>query len=167
MDVEFRISEEFDRSVGEHELERLTADERLGLARRDGLRGVLVLSDEGQPSVRISDEIEPWIQNLCYGAVPKLLAGEPEEIPYFSKPGVIRLEPDADLVHVSGDRVEAAVFPRRELALALFECGDRFARWASGPSHGETPGGVSPAPEGRPAARSALQAAGLTPSEPD
>jgi hypothetical protein len=169
MDVEFRISSSFDHSTGEPELERLPAAQLQELGQREWFQGVLVLSDAGQPSVRISDEIEPWIQNLCYGAVPPLLAGEPCEVFYFSKPGLVRLDPEGDAVQVSGDRIESALYPRRDLALALFACGDRFVAWARGVKRGrpELLGGVESALEYRPAALAALRAAGLTPPDAD
>jgi hypothetical protein len=166
MEVEFRIARTFDHSVGEYELAGLAAPQLEELLGNGWFNGVLVLSGGGQPSVRISDDIEPCIRNLCYGAVPRLLAGEPGEVNYVSKPGSIRLEPDGDGVRVSGDRVDAATFPRRALALALFDCGERFVAWARGvkDGHPELLDGVDGTLEGRDAALAALRAAGLGPA---
>ena len=169
MDVEFRVSTSVDHSFGEPELARLDAAQLQELTEKEWFRGVLVLSQPEEPTVRISDEIEAWIQNLCYGAVPRLLSGEPEEIPYFSKPGMVRLDPHGDVVTVSGDRIETAVFPRLELALALFDCGDRFVAWAREQMRDRPDllASVDGALEYRPAALAALRAAGLTPAQPD
>lgn len=94
------------------------------------LEGRVEISAPGQPDVRIADELVPWIQNLCFRAVPSLATGQPERIQYFSRSGYVLLTPSQDAVELSGDRDPHAVYPRKALLEALVDCGDRFLAFA-------------------------------------
>lgn len=76
--------------------------------------------------VAIEDELPPLVQNLCFRALPALLAGEAVSLRYFSMPGEFRLHPTGDVVRISGDLIEEVSLNRRELIPALYECGVRF-----------------------------------------
>jgi hypothetical protein len=93
--------------------------------------GALQIALTGQPTVRILDELAPWMQNLCLRAVPALVAGEPYRVLYFSQQGYLDLSPQGQLVGLKGDLTPDATFPRLPLARALVECAERFLAFAS------------------------------------
>jgi hypothetical protein len=130
MSVSFMVELNQDRLIAESELPFATAAERAQLANKEAFQGDLVLAGDEQTEVRISDLLEAWVQNLCFDAVPKILAGESVEILYFSYEGRVRLEPHGPKVRVSGDHVPSAEFAARDLTPALVACGDRFLAWA-------------------------------------
>jgi hypothetical protein len=99
---------------------------RYGLAELEYFEGTVRLAaDTG--GIEIHDELEPWIQNLCLGAVPKILAGERVEILYFSKQGRLVLEPRDGEVSIGGDRVDTTLVVERDsLVRELVGCAERF-----------------------------------------
>src|SRR3954447_20241670 len=106
--------------------EQLAGADDLGLAQRDYFEGGVTLVLEAGRTLEISDELEPWVQNLCLGAVPKLLKGEHVEILYFSKGGRLHLDPDGEEVRISGDRTSDLVVERDSLVRELLAAGERF-----------------------------------------
>jgi hypothetical protein len=130
MKVTFRVRLDQDQLLDESQLRDTTDSEQAKLAATSAFQGVLELTDDGVPAVLIEDEIEAWVQNLCYDAVPRVLGGESFEILYFSYAGRVGLEPSGPGVTVRGDYIETAHFPIGTLLPALVSCGDRFVDWA-------------------------------------
>jgi hypothetical protein len=100
-----------------------------GAVERDYFEGALEIAADAQ-GIQIRDELEPWIQNLCFWAIPSILAGEPTEILYFSKSGRLMLEPVDGDVRLGGDRNPDVVVERSSLARELVGCGERFLAFA-------------------------------------
>lgn len=118
--------------LDEVDLKLLTEENIDVLKKRKAFEGILSLRHRPGTELRVSDELEPLVQNLCFSATPRLLGGEALEIHYFSHPGTIVLEPQGARVRLSGDMIDVGDFPRDPLAVELFTCGVRFMRWARG-----------------------------------
>lgn len=106
-------------------------EELIGLfAAGSALEGMLVISSGEGTELRIIDELEPWVQNLCFDAVTRICAGESVTVRYYSRAGYLTLNPQDNQIHLSGDLTPAATFPRAELLKELFDCGCRFIDFA-------------------------------------
>jgi hypothetical protein len=128
--VTFNVTFDFTRYFSEAEL----ADEEGALATLRSARrieGSLDIAASGAPTTRVIDELAPWVQNLCFRAVPPLAAGEPARVSYYSRSGSVLLTPRGDVVELSGDLNPAARYPKRALLVALVECGHRFLTFAA------------------------------------
>lgn len=90
------------------------------------LEGAIIINSSGNPEIRVEDELEAAIQNICFLSIPKLKAGEHVVVRYFSIYGYFRLDPEGDNVLISGDYVPSIRVLRNDLLLALYACGQRF-----------------------------------------
>lgn len=126
MDVQFTITFDYQRFYAESEFSGSDSMPRNSLSKAPTVEGAIVLTSENQPTIQIVDELLPWIQNLCFRAVATLANGEPCRVPYYSRSGYLELKPVDNVVEVSGNKTESAVYPKRELLQELFACGKRF-----------------------------------------
>jgi hypothetical protein len=132
--VTFGVTFDYSRWFDETELGAAMAAPQGGL--RDRLRrartleGFIDIAAEGAPTTRIVDELAPWVQNLCFIAVPRLAAGQATEVHYFSRSGTLHLRPDGERVELAGDRNPAALYELQPLMKALVDCGRRFIAFA-------------------------------------
>lgn len=133
----FKVELDQYHQFNEFDLTVLTNAQLSALSQKRAFEGIFVLAHEGSPDIQICDELEPWVQNLCFDSIPKMLEGLPHEILYFSRPGFIRLEPEGESVGFSGDLIPTVQLPKFSLAPALFDCGNRFLKWASKVKEGD------------------------------
>ena len=96
------------------------------------LEGSIDIAAPGSPPTRIADELAPWIQNLCFRAIPALGMGEPTRIQYFSRSGFLLLTPQGEDVELTSDKTPTALYPRKPLMRELVACGERFLAFAGG-----------------------------------
>lgn len=127
----FRVELDQYHQLNEFDLTVLTNAQLSALSQKRAFEGILVLAHQGSPDIQICDEIEPWVQNLCFDSIPKMLAGQSHEILYFSRPGFVRIEPKGESVRLSGDLIPTIQLPIHTLIPALYDCGNRFIKWAS------------------------------------
>ena len=126
----FKVELDQYHQLNEFDLTVLTNAQLSALSQKRAFEGILVLAHEGSPDIQICDEIEAWVQNLCFDSIPQMLARQPHQILYFSRPGFIRIDPEGESVRISGDSIPTVQLPILSLARALFNCGDRFLKWA-------------------------------------
>lgn len=93
------------------------------------LEGVVTIQAHSQAPVEVEDEVWVVVQNLCFDAVKKLLAGKKAVVPYFSYDGKYSLSPQDDVVAISGEFVPSVSMPRPELLAALYGCGSRYIQF--------------------------------------
>lgn len=126
--VTFTITFDFMRYYTEDELGGTNVAARLRYA--STIEGSIDIARSGSPTVRVVDELAPWVQNLCFRAVPNLATGEPVQVLYYSRSGHVDLVPKGDEIEISGDKVPTSAFPGRALTQALVDCGGRFLAFA-------------------------------------
>lgn len=103
---------------------------RLPVRRYRRVRGRIEIRPDGDfPVVAPEDELVPLVTNLCYRAVPTLLADRHAVIAYTDSYGYLRLDLEGDLVRLSGDGVADLRVPARQLLDGLVGCGGRFRSW--------------------------------------
>lgn len=95
----------------------------LGNPYRDGF---IIISSPSQPDVRIQDELWAIVQNLCFQAIPDLIANKSVVIRIYSNYGYVRLDPEASLVRISGDNLPDIRVEKAGLITSLCDCGERF-----------------------------------------
>ncbi len=91
--------------------------------------GFIVISSAEQPDVRIQDELWAITQNLCFIAIPDLITHKSVVIRIYSNYGYVRLDPEGDLVRISGDCLPDVRVNRVELITSLYDCGQRFIQF--------------------------------------
>lgn len=129
--VAFCISLGEDVCVSEGQL----TDHQEKIAGLKVLEGVVTIQVPDQPPLEVEDELAATIQNLCFDAVKKLLAGKKAVVPYFSSAGSIRLSPQDDVVMIAGVIssegycVPPVSVPRPEIPAALYGCGSRYIQF--------------------------------------
>jgi hypothetical protein len=126
--VTFAVTFDYQRYYAEAELAAPDVVDRIRAG--STIEGSVDIAGDGETVTRIVDELAPWIQNLCFRAVPTLAAGEPTRVLYFSRSGFLDLAPRDDVIELSGDKNPDATYPRRPLLDALVECGSRFLAFA-------------------------------------
>ncbi|MGV3591675.1 MAG: hypothetical protein ACO1PZ_08280 [Gammaproteobacteria bacterium] len=126
--VNYSITFDYNRFYAESELKEAAPDLASRLAGASSVEGALELAAPGAATTRIVDELVPWIQNLCFAAIPDLVHGKSASVHYFSRSGVLELSPAGDRIDVKGSLVEGASYPARELLQALYDCGVRFVK---------------------------------------
>jgi hypothetical protein len=112
----------------EDQLEQALEVQRERLLSRH-IDGYVILRADGQPEVRIEDELPATVQNLCFGAIGDLLADRPVTVSYYSMSGQFQLEPTDRGIRINGDMVPSAVFDQEALVPALYACGQRFVQY--------------------------------------
>ncbi|MGC1303213.1 MAG: hypothetical protein WA840_12650 [Caulobacteraceae bacterium] len=127
--VRFVVTFDYARYYSEEEVSR-PGGARDRTARTTDLEGAVEIETPAGP-VRIVDALVPWIQNLCYGAVPALAAGRPVHIDYAVMPGAIVVTPDSNWINLAGDRIPPVKVPARAFLEALVACADRFVIFAN------------------------------------
>lgn len=130
MNVSFAITLDYLRFYDEGALAALPPETLALLKGRPALEGMLVISPDAGDAVKIVDELEPWVQNLCFDAVARLCRGESVTVSYFSRAGLLTLTPQGDSVSLSGDLTPAARLPAAALLPQLYACGRRFIAFA-------------------------------------
>jgi hypothetical protein len=128
--VSFGITFDFIRYYNEGELAAAGSDLLTRLRAAPTLNGNIDISAAGAATTRVIDDLAPWVQNLCYGAVATLAAGKPAQVLYFGRSGLLRLTPVDDKIELSGDLNPTARYPRHALMTALVDCGRRFVAFA-------------------------------------
>ncbi len=145
VDVSFCMNLTWDTPIGEDELasdiKRFHADILAAADRFGALNGTIIVRAPNVPDVRVEDEIEPAIQNICFLAIPTLLAKQHVVVRYFSHPGYFRLDPEGLKVLISGDNIPSVRVDYQEFVTALFACGERFVAFLR-ELVGETPEGM-------------------------
>ncbi len=128
--VEFCVNLGNDTCVGE---DRINADlghyylELAAVEERDGaIDGAVLIRVPGEPEVKVEDEFEAIVENLCSRAIPDLVAGRRVVVRYFQYCGYLRLDPEDQNMLISGDFVPKVRTNLRETALGFYECGQRF-----------------------------------------
>ena len=125
--VSFAVTFGADRFYSEDELGEPANGLIDRIRRAETIEGSIVIQALNRPTIRIFDEIAPWVQNLCFQAVATMSTGRPAQVSYFAREGFLHLTPDDDVVHIEGDRIpEGGHYPRRALFAALVDCGSRF-----------------------------------------
>jgi len=128
--VAFAVTFDFSRFYTEAEL-AVAAPELLDDIRRAStIDGSIDIESPGRTGVRVADELVPCVQNLCFRAVATLSTGNPAEVPYFARQGLVSLTPVGDETEIAGDRVDPARYPTGPLCAALVACGERFLDFA-------------------------------------
>ncbi|MFP5272945.1 hypothetical protein [Coleofasciculus sp. G1-WW12-02] len=134
VEVTFCVNINRDLCVSEEEINANFDTFRLELL-EDGnyygevLNGAVVISSPGQPDIRVEDELEATVHNLCFQFIPDLVAEKHIVVTYFRYYGYLRLDPEGDYVLLSGDSVPMVRILRDELAPALYNCGLRFIKF--------------------------------------
>ncbi len=142
--VTFCINISSDVCVGEDELatdlERyrvaILADEE----RHGAMNGALIIRAPDVPDVRVEDEIEYLVHQVCFLAIPDLLANKHIVVRRFRYPGYFRLDPEAMQELISGDDIPSVRVTYHEFVPALVACGERFILFLQRLA-GETPEG--------------------------
>lgn len=128
------------------------------LRRQKTLEGALLIEAQGQPPLRVQDELWAAAQNLCFVAVKRLLEDRRgcNMYRYTSSDGHVITIPMGYHVRIIGEHVGPATIEMRTLLPALFECGVRFTNLLErlGGDHGETAKHLQPFAD---AAREALR----------
>lgn len=100
---------------------KIIADER----RHGAINGAIVIRSPQNPDIRVEDELEAVVQNVCFLALPDLLAGKRVIVPYFRYPGEIELKPEGHQLLMSGEAIPEERLELREAVFAFYECGQR------------------------------------------
>lgn len=127
--VSYSITFDYARFYTESELGNAAPDLAGRLASASSVEGALELAAPGAGTTRVVDELVPWIQNLCFAAIPDLARGKSTSVHYFSRSGVLELSPAGERIDVKGSLVEGASYPAQELLQALYDCGMRFVKY--------------------------------------
>ena len=123
--VTYCITFDYNRFYSEQELKEGTPELLNELSHAPAIEGAIVIQTP-ENTVEIRDELLPWIQNVCFLAIPDLSEGEPVHIDYFSRSGYIDLTPSGGMVKITGNLIREITCPQQELLQQLFECGKRF-----------------------------------------
>jgi hypothetical protein len=92
------------------------------------IAGAIHILHEGAPDLELRDDLPPLVLGLCFGAAPKIRAGEHAEVSFASYLGRVEFVPAGDMVRVTDDRGgEPRTYPADQLGRALIDCGRRFA----------------------------------------
>lgn len=90
------------------------------------LYGELIISAPERPSVQVRDELAAAVHQICFAAIPEILAGRTYVYTFFSASGRLVFIPSTVFVEVMGDGVERTSFSRDELLPALYAAGQRY-----------------------------------------
>lgn len=99
---------------------------RSRLRDRNRYDGAIIVNSPGNPIVQAEDELPAIVQNFCFGAIPKLIAGENVVISYYDHYGYLRLDPEASYILISGDDIPTIRVSCSKLLPVLYQCGKRF-----------------------------------------
>lgn len=128
--VTFCINTSSDACVSEDELATDLERHRVAILadeeRHGVMNGALIVRAPGVPDVRIEDEIEYLVHQICFLAIPDLLANKHIVVRHFRYLGYVRLDPEAMQQLISGDDIPSARVTYHELVPALVACGERF-----------------------------------------
>lgn len=94
------------------------------------IEGALNISAAGQPDVQFRDIIAPWIQNLCFRGVVKLVQDQPLSVNYFSRSGTAEFSSQDSVIFLKSDHNAETQYPKSELLHKLTSCGSRFVAFA-------------------------------------
>lgn len=76
--------------------------------------------------LKIADQLAPWVQNLCYLAIPELVQGKNIVVSYIQMSGVLTLSCKGEWIELSSEHFETVRLPRLPLLTSLVNCGRRF-----------------------------------------
>ncbi|WP_138502614.1 hypothetical protein [Nostoc sp. PA-18-2419] len=90
--------------------------------------GLIVISSLDEPNTRVQIQDELWaiVQNLCFITIPDLVAEKSAVVRIYNNYGFVRLDPEGNIVRISGDGIPDIRIDRSELIVALYDCGKRF-----------------------------------------
>ena len=129
VEVSFCIKIERDICLSEKDIDTNFNTYRSGLLSNDNLYGELIITSPGQPDIHIDDEVWATVQNLCFLAIPDLLAGKSVRIPYFRYASELKVDTVGPEVSISGEFVRTGRFMLQPLVIALYSCGQRFIQF--------------------------------------
>lgn len=87
---------------------------------------VIASSAISDNKIEVNDDVEYVVQELCFLAIADLLNHKSVNISYFTSHGYLKLEPEGELIHISGKYIPNAEFFSAELLPALYHCGLRY-----------------------------------------
>ncbi len=117
---EIEIEEQFDAYHAALRAEQ----QRLGAP-----NGAIIIDAVGQPEIRIEDELDYWIYNLCFDALPDLLAGARVERVYSRYSQSLVLDATGHDLVLSGDAIPTVHLDLKEAVQSLYACGMRGLRF--------------------------------------
>ena len=127
--VVFRLFVGSELELSEEEINVSLDVYRSRLRTRNRYDGAIIINSPGQPIVQAEDELPAIVKNICFGAIPDLIAGKKVVIGYYDHYGELRLEPQVSNILISGDDIPTITVPCREFLPALYDCGQRFIRF--------------------------------------
>lgn len=74
----------------------------------------------------VEDSLPALVKNLCFEAMPDLVANKSVVYRYFSYHGYLRLDPEGSLILLSGDGNPTIRVDRSSFLRAFYACGLRF-----------------------------------------
>ena len=123
--VTYYITFDYLRFYSEQELKEGTPELLNALSHASAIEGAIEIRTP-EKTGEIRDELLPWIENLCFAAIPEIAGGEVVHIDYFNHSGYIDLLPENGRVKITGNSIRELTCPQKELLQQLFDCGKRF-----------------------------------------
>lgn len=84
-----------------------------------------IYTPDGIPFVA-EDSLPALVKNFCFLAIPDLVASRSFVYHYHSHYGQVRLDPEGDLIRVSGDENTPLLVDRTAFIHSIYHCGLRF-----------------------------------------
>lgn len=87
--------------------------------------------------IKLSDQLAPWVQNLCYLAIPELAQAQNVVVSYILMSGVLKLCCEEEWIELSSEHFETVRLPRLPLLNSLVKCGHRFENFVAKVKQGD------------------------------
>lgn len=128
VNVSFSVTFDYQHYYSEEEITAANPELLKKIHEAKAIEGYIEISGDNLLTTRIIDELVPWMQNLCFRAIPNLCMGQPEKVLYFSRSGFLDLQPMDAEIKLSGNKNPEAIYPQKDLLQALWQCGKRFLK---------------------------------------
>ncbi len=128
--VTFSVTFDFRRYYSEDEVGQDGGGLAGRIARVPDIEGALEITWL-DTQIKIADQLAPWVQNLCYLAIPDLAQGQNVVVSYILMSGVLELVCEGEWIELHSEHFETARLPRLPLLTSLVSCGHRFEAFAT------------------------------------
>jgi len=124
--IQFYLLGERGQRITEAELRTQISQHRERLRNDAEYEGVLELRTPNTTPFVIEDSLPALVKNFCFLSIPDLVASKSAVYHYHSQYGQIQLNPEVDMVRISGDDNAPLLVGQAVLLRSIYDCGLRF-----------------------------------------